>query len=938
MHAPPLHPRRTIVAGALPRFRGVPRWWLVFIALTHAVFGQTTIGIGPGDGGGGPITNPGGGGGGPTVIGPGGTGGDGGTITGPDDGSGPIIGGPSDGGGNGPSVTEPTLIAPPGALLGATVTAAVLLPASSAGSSPPTYQWSVNGGQAVSSARNSTFEFTTDRVGTVTLNVTGGYNGTSYSLNANVTIISAATAGKITAPTTIVTSVASATASVPPAQNADRTFRWSISGDAAIIDDRTTSSVTFRPGSPGAKELTCSINLQNLVNVTLRSIVVVTGDGPPALVTVNSGSGGGTYNAGSRVDLFAHAPVAGQVFHRWTGDTSALDGSDTGVITSPHLVITVPARPITLTATYKTAPVWSPATVAAFGGTGVALSYFIPAEARGLVFLLHDRGDDAGSWFNRPEPALLTRDLVAAGYGIAALSSTDRSSNGTWATSATLETNADLRNHAAALDKFSREKSFGADKPIFFLGFGAGGNAGVQLAHSLATGTPARVVKGAVLLGATGTETLAVTTRIPHLFVLPTSTDPTATFGLNTARTNAQLLIGRGLVAETIAVTRAPVYADRFRMLGVTSPSFTAADAQAIWTALKNADLLDANSHVRGSPDLEDVETALPAALRSRAADVLAQLTLGRAGPELNSESDSRVIAFLDARAADASGPVPGRLINLSMRAKIAFAGDTFTLGFNLAGSERATLLIRGVGPGLASFGVDTALAAPRLEIHRGDALLAANESWEQAPGSADINIAAASVGAFALKPGNLDAAMLLPLEPGSHTITLRGVNGTSGEALLEIYDVSRNTTRVTNLSALGNIHTEGEKLVPGIVIAGANPRTIIARAVGPGLSELGLDAAAVLGDPRIAVLGSNGGIMRSNQNWSAGSGPALAAAFPLIGAFPLKSNSADAALVTALAPGSYTLQVEAAGPAPGQPASTSIPTGTVLVELYEVP
>ncbi|MEY2881117.1 MAG: hypothetical protein RLZZ15_3497, partial [Verrucomicrobiota bacterium] len=54
-------------------------------------------------------------------------------------------------------------------------------------------------------------------------------------------------------------------------------------------------------------------------------------------------------------------------------------------------------------------------------------------------------------------------------------------------------------------------------------------------------------------------------------------------------------------------------------------------------------------------------------------------------------------------------------------------------------------------------------------------------------------------------------------------------------------------------------------------------------------------------------------------------------------GAFPLRNANPDAALVTALAPGSYSLQ---AGAAPVGPNVATPPnsTGTVLVEVYVVP
>ena len=64
-----------------------------------------------------------------------------------------------------------------------------------------------------------------------------------------------------------------------------------------------------------------------------------------------------------------------------------------------------------------------------------------------------------------------------------------------------------------------------------------------------------------------------------------------------------------------------------------------------------------------------------------------------------------------------------------------------------------------------------------------------------------------------------------------------------------------------------------------------------------------------------------------------------MTAAFPAVGAFPLRSPS-DAALLNPLSPGSYTLQAGAA-PLPPQPPANFVPpnaTGSVLVEVYELP
>ena len=349
-------------------------------------------------------------------------------------------------------------------------------------------------------------------------------------------------------------------------------------------------------------------------------------------------------------------------------------------------------------------------------------------------------------------------------------------------------------------------------------------------------------------------------------------------------------------------------------------------------------------------PTTAALTAALPAAYQARVNDVAAELGVAFAAQQFYSDANARVVNFLNNRVADAPAPAPGRLVNLSTRTIIAAVGDTFALGFNISATpgtnDRATLLIRGVGPALKAFGLDTALAAPHLDVNSGTTLVASNEGWDKpragAATAAQITAAAASVGAFALPAGSADTALLLQLSPGSYTVNLSGVNGTTGDVLAEVYDVSKNNTRLTNLSTIAKINNEGDLLIPGIVVAGANPRTLMIRAVGPGLADFGL--TDYLGDPRITVLDGTRTVA-TNNNWSqggaTGQAATLTAAFPAVGAFPLKTTNSDAALVTALAPAAYTLQAGAAPVVnnPNNPqAIAPSPTGRVLVEVYEVP
>ena len=820
----------------------------------------------------------------------------------------------------------------------------------------PTYTWTITGGRITSSTTAATITYVADTAGTVTLTVSINAAGLTYNASSTATSIAASTAGAITAPASAVPATAAnsptLTVSVPAARNGDRTFRWSASGDAVITNGQNNATASLRAGSPVLKEISCDVRLQNLVTVTLRSYLLVNGAGAPLLVTINNGSGSGTYNGGSRVDIFANPPPAGQVFDRWTGDVSAFGANAPLAPFIPHGVVTLGTTPVTLTANYKAAPAWTLTTVPNFNvqtqpatattspaSVSTTLSYYVPADAVGLVFLLHDTGSSANFWFNTPEASLLTRDLVAAGYGVVALNSLNRTP-GTWSASTTLATNLDALNHVAALNKFIQDGLPAATRPAFFLGYGAGAEAAARYADLLATASPARNVAGAVLYCATGSQSLAITSKVPHFFALAANDDTLGSTGLASARSNAQILAGRGIAANAITNTVTPVHPGRFRALSLTNPTFTDADAAALWTGVKSAGLLDANNYVKSLPGTAAIAAGLPEPYRARAADISAQLSVAAAAQEFFSEANLRVLNFLNNRVAGTAAPTPGRIVNLSTRTQIAYVGDTFTAGFNLTGTARATLLIRAVGPGLTRFGVPNVLAAPRLEINdSAGRLIASNERWD-APGNtataAQLTTLSAGIGAFPLTPGFYDAAVVLTnLAAGPYTATVRGVNGAVGDVLVEVYDVTKNATRLSNLSILGTIAEPGATLIPGLVVQGANPRTVLIRAIGPSLSDFGLASGNLVADPGLVVQAANGTVLDSNNNWAQAGTANLAPVFPAVGAFPLKSTaSADAALVTALTNGTYTIQ---AGAVPTATTQTGT-TGSLLVEIYEVP
>ena len=142
----------------------------------------------------------------------------------------------------------------------------------------------------------------------------------------------------------------------------------------------------------------------------------------------------------------------------------------------------------------------------------------------------------------------------------------------------------------------------------------------------------------------------------------------------------------------------------------------------------------------------------------------------------------------------------PLRLINISARGSVSPGAGALIGGFVISGSATKSVLIRGIGPGLAAFGVSGSLADPVLSVYdSGGNLVAQNLDWAnqtvsgpyQAPATyADIVAMDASVGAFALATGSADTALLANLPPGAYTFQVTSASNASGQALGEVYEL----------------------------------------------------------------------------------------------------------------------------------------------------
>jgi hypothetical protein len=125
------------------------------------------------------------------------------------------------------------------------------------------------------------------------------------------------------------------------------------------------------------------------------------------------------------------------------------------------------------------------------------------------------------------------------------------------------------------------------------------------------------------------------------------------------------------------------------------------------------------------------------------------------------------------------------KLANISTRG-FADTGDNVLIGgIIVTGNVPANVLVRAIGPSLTSAGVSNALQDPKLDLYDSQGqIIASDDNWKDSQ-QADIE-------ATTIPPSDdRESAILQILPPGQYTATVRGVNGTSGIAVVEAYQLN---------------------------------------------------------------------------------------------------------------------------------------------------
>jgi sugar lactone lactonase YvrE len=173
-----------------------------------------------------------------------------------------------------------------------------------------------------------------------------------------------------------------------------------------------------------------------------------------------------------------------------------------------------------------------------------------------------------------------------------------------------------------------------------------------------------------------------------------------------------------------------------------------------------------------GIPPTNDVESAVVVTLAPGAYTVIEQGKANGTGVGLVEVYD------LDSTANSSLG-------NISTRGFVETGNKVMIGGFIVGGGNNtAKVLVRGIGPSLAAFGISNPLSDPTIELHNASgALVSSNNDWRDSDPDA--------IQATGIPPNNdLESAIVAVLPGGNYTAIVSGKNGGIGVGLVEVYNL----------------------------------------------------------------------------------------------------------------------------------------------------
>ena len=149
----------------------------------------------------------------------------------------------------------------------------------------------------------------------------------------------------------------------------------------------------------------------------------------------------------------------------------------------------------------------------------------------------------------------------------------------------------------------------------------------------------------------------------------------------------------------------------------------------------------------------------------------------------VNGQDDTTGVALLE--AYDLSAESGSILANISARGVVGSNDDVLIAGFIIGDVESTTVVARALGPSLPATNVGQPLSDPLLSVYDSNGLeIGTNNNWQDDPSSGDV-----ARDGLAPTDAN-ESALLLNLPAGGYSAIVRGADGGTGVALVEIYNL----------------------------------------------------------------------------------------------------------------------------------------------------
>ena len=203
------------------------------------------------------------------------------------------------------------------------------------------------------------------------------------------------------------------------------------------------------------------------------------------------------------------------------------------------------------------------------------------------------------------------------------------------------------------------------------------------------------------------------------------------------------------------------------------------------------------------------------------------------------------------------------RLGAISTRMQALSGDDVIIGGFVVGGSVPKTVVVRARGPSLANEGVPGVLADPVLTVvNAATGEITSNDNWITDPGQ---------LSALGFSPGDFrESAIMRTFPPGAYTAIVSGANGTSGVAIVEVFEIDHPETPLAGISTRGEVLTGDDVMIGGFIISGSTPQTVVVRARGPSLASAGV--TGVLANPVLQLVrSSDHTVIATNDDWQSG-------------------------------------------------------------------